>query len=759
MIGGWSLANAVGNRRLVIAPCDEPVLALEFPMPTPISRRVFLETTTAAGGLATVGWRPAAGARLVQQTATAAGWFDEPMRWVQLTLVENDPGRFDPDFWLDYFRRVRADAACLSAGGIVSYYPTDVPLHHRSAWLGSTDPFGTLVRGCRDLQMRVIARTDPHAAREEVREAHPDWIAVTREGLPYRHWANPDLWVTCALGPYTFDFMNDVHREITTRYQVDGIFGNRWSGQGDCFCTHCRTNFRAATGLDLPHTTDARDPVRRQFLEWRTARRTALWQHWTATISAVNPSAVFIPNGPPSLKVAGDLAPIQFTDNQARRGVTPSWTNGQRAKEYRSVMGRRPIGGIFSVGLEEPYRWKDSVQSEPEIRLWVAEGTANGMRPWVTKFSGVIYDRRWLPVVERIYQWHAEHERYLRNEQPLARVALLYSEQTATYHPGVGQGDRAADHVLGMYHALVEMRVPFEMVHESFLTPDRLDRFKLIVLADAAALSDAQCQAIRDYVARGGSVLATFATSLYDELGVQRRNFGLSDLFGVSFDGGIDGPLHNSYLSLDPDASTGRRHEVLAGFDDTPRIINGVFRVRVRPDLAFPAPVTLIPSYPDLPMEDVYPRVAHTSTREVYLRDLGTSRVAFVPWDIDRTFWDVLAVDHLRLLRNLVDWTTHEPRPVDVEGPGLLDVSIWRQAESLTVHLVNLTNPMMMKGPLRDVIPIGPLQLRLRLPAGTRATRVHLLTAGAAANVRRAGSDLMVTVPRVDVHEVVAVDL
>ena len=32
------------------------------------------------------------------------GWFDRPMRWVQLTLVENDPGRFDPQFWLDYFK-------------------------------------------------------------------------------------------------------------------------------------------------------------------------------------------------------------------------------------------------------------------------------------------------------------------------------------------------------------------------------------------------------------------------------------------------------------------------------------------------------------------------------------------------------------------------------------------------------------------------------------------------------------------------------
>ena len=60
-----------------------------------------------------------------------------------------------------------------------------------------------------------------------------------------------------------------------------------------------------------------------------------------------------------------------------------------------------------------------------------------------------------------------------------------------------------------------------------------------------------------------------------------------------------------------------------------------------------------------------------------------------------------MCVDHGRLLRNAVEWAANEPSPVEVEGLGLLDVSVWRQRESITVHLVNLTNPMMMKGPLR----------------------------------------------------------
>src|SRR6185503_16188039 len=181
-----------------------------IPMSEPISRRDFLQTATGAGALLAGAEAPALHLTdaFADFTATQgsgppevpAGWFDRPMRWVQLTLVENDPGRFDPTFWLDYFQRLHADAATLSAGGIVAYYPTEVPLHHRSDWLGDSDPFGMLVAGCRSLGMHVVARTDPHAVRDDVRIAHPDWISTTRDGAPLKHWANPDLWVTCALG-------------------------------------------------------------------------------------------------------------------------------------------------------------------------------------------------------------------------------------------------------------------------------------------------------------------------------------------------------------------------------------------------------------------------------------------------------------------------------------------------------------------------------------------------------------------------------
>ena len=57
------------------------------------------------------------------------GWFDRPMRWAQLNLTEDDPAKMDVGFWLDYFKRIHADGTCLTAGGVVAFYPTKIPLH------------------------------------------------------------------------------------------------------------------------------------------------------------------------------------------------------------------------------------------------------------------------------------------------------------------------------------------------------------------------------------------------------------------------------------------------------------------------------------------------------------------------------------------------------------------------------------------------------------------------------------------------------
>jgi hypothetical protein len=730
------------------------------------TRRQFLQTAGATVALAQLTPGSLHSAKVLDSPPATPSWIDKPMRWAQLTLVEDDPGKFDMAFWLEYFQRTHSDAVCLSGGGCVAYYPTEVPFHHRSRWLGGRDVLGELVSGCRKLGLVVLVRTDPHATYDDAAAAHPDWIAVEADGKPRRHWASPEMWVTCGLGPYNFEFMTEVKKEIMSRYRVDGIFINRWDGSGQCYCQHCASNFKAASGYELPRTPNPQDPARRSYMLWRQQRLLALWRLWDAEVRKINPDSCVIPNtgggalSSLDMRQVGELAPMLVADRQARRGVTLPWANGKNGKEYRATMGRKPIVGLFSVGLEEPYRWKDSVQSDAEIRIWTLDGIANGLRPGFSKFSGALHDPRWLKVVEEIFIWHKKSEHYLRHETPLARVALVYSQQTAWFYGGSRAQAKVEDHTLGWYQALIEARVQFEMVHDQLLDAANIGQFKTLILPNIAALSDAQCAQLRAFVKNGGSLIATYETSLYDEWGVRRKDFGLADLLDVSWSGQSEGPMQNSYLRLEHDAAP--RHPFFAGLEDAPRIVNGVWRLAVEPRAKFPPPpLTLIPSYPDLPMEMVYPRQPKTDIAGVYLRELdsGGGRVVYFPWDIDRTFWDVLCVDHFKLLRNAVQWATNETPQVSVTGPGLLDTTAWRNRDAIVVHLVNLTNPMAMKVPYREFIPVGEQIVKVRLPEGERARKIHLLVAGQTPHVQHRGTEVEITVPSVLDHEVVAIDI
>ncbi len=723
-----------------------------------MKRRDFIQASTILGGGALLGDISfGMASNQAKPNLENLPWYNKTMRWAQLAFVESDPGNYDPDFWLDYFKRIHADGALLSAGGVVAFYPTEIPLHHKSEWMGDEDTLGYLMEGCRKLGMTVILRTDPHAARQEVVDAHPDWIAVTAEGDKRQHWANPDLFVTCALGPYNFEFMTQVHSEIMGKYSPEAIFSNRWAGHGTCYCEHCQRNFKNFSGLDLPTTNDRLDPVVQAYNSWRVERLRELWFLWDEQIRAKKPEARYIPNGFPDKLMTGKHSDFFFADQQARRGVIPPWSNGKHAKELRATMGMKTQVGIFSVGLEEQYRWKDSVQSDAEISTWVAEGTANGILPCFVKFGGVIFDKRWMDGVAGLYQRYHKMEKYLKNTAPIARVGMVYSEQTMRKYGGEAWQQNIHDHAYGMYHALVEDRMPFEMVNDLLLDEEHLAPFKLLILPNIAALSDHQCTQIRRFVEDGGSVLATYETSLYDEEGNRRDDLGLADLFGVTYDGGHEGPMQNSYLRLKVEGN--REYQpVLDGLEDAYRIINAIHRLKVRPMGDFPDPVTLIPTYPDLPMEDVYPREAETDIRELYLKQVGKGRVAYFPGDLDRSFWQIMNADHGRLLRNTIRWALEEEPVLKVKGPGILDTTVWRQRDSMTVHLVNLTNPMMMKGPMRELIPLGEQNVSLQLPKGQKAKNVKLMVSGKTVDYKVNGDRISLVVPSILDHEVVGVD-
>lgn len=700
--------------------------------------------------------------------ADAPDWVWNPMRWVQVNFTEDDPGRFDPTFWLDFMRRTNTQGTCLSAGGIVAFYPTKVPFHYRSRYLGSSDPFGDMAKACKAMGLRVLARVDPSVLRDDAVAAHPDWVARTAAGEPQKHPADPALYLSCPNGPVSFEWMPQVIREIMSTYPVDGIFGNRWSGGfvGVCHCNICKSEFRAFSGLDLPKDPRNRqDPALRAYQKWSDEKRYAQMKLYNDTARSINPEGLFAPGSswqrldPKRLR---ETFRTIYADQQHRTSHHPVWAAGRGAKEAACVMqAQGPIAGSFNVAQPE---FKDSVQSADETLAFMHDGMAQGFRPWLIKFKAEVFDKRWVAPVEAAFKWHSRHERYFRNTANLAKVALMQSVQTSanyssggapSYKPVTAMTAGGNEPSLnGAYQALLESRVPFSLVDDRELDLAVLGQYKAIFLPNIATMSDRQAASIRDYVANGGAIVATGETALYDEQGVERKNFALADLFGADYAGKIDRKLANSYISIDAP------HPLTAGLDDTRRIVGGTRLVHVTPRAGEPRlPLRLIRSYPELPAEMAYPREPVSDVPMAYARSCGKGRAVYFPFNLDQMFWEDSVRDHLNLLRNAVAWATGEPQPMIVKGAGLVDVSYWQQENSLAAHLVNLNNPSTMTGFMHETVPIGPFEVSLELPAGARARRVRLLEAEQDAKVKREGNRLVVDVPRLSIHEVIAVDL
>src|SRR6266513_1436314 len=110
-------------------------------------------------------------------SSPALPWYRRALRWGQTNITERDPARYDIAWWRQYWRRTAVQGVVINAGGIVAYYPSKFPLHHRAGFLRDRDLYGELAAAAHQDGLVVLARMDSSRVAEDFYRAHPDWMA------------------------------------------------------------------------------------------------------------------------------------------------------------------------------------------------------------------------------------------------------------------------------------------------------------------------------------------------------------------------------------------------------------------------------------------------------------------------------------------------------------------------------------------------------------------------------------------------------
>jgi hypothetical protein len=654
------------------------------------------------------------------------------------------------------------------------------------------------VAAYRKLGVRILA-VYPPSLQGEVYEHHPEWrrIATNTKEIPaFDPEVNPLGGMLCLLGPYG-DFFIDVLAEITEKYRVDAWSFDGLHYGGVCYCQHCRANFQADTGKEIPNA-NMNDPEFRRYQHWADRRMENLIERMQTRLKGINPETALVTwttnagrfghlrdiprNMPARMNLLLDAPDQEFWLDETNRGATivPALAN---AYIWACTNHRVAFSEPYLMSHGNPYG-KDSFPAhEIERRMLLA--CTHGASPSLAVIQPAhmqqgAYDA--LASVQARKEW-------LTHKQPEPWGALLLSDNTrALYGRDAGRvEDRYLASVFGTFRTVLEEHLPVTLVCDWNLTDDDLAPYKLLVLPNAACLSDRQCAAVRRFVENGGGLVASLDASLCDEFGDPRKDFALADLFGASH-GGVIAATPQQQEELDANFARGlddayweKRKNV---FDLRVQLggeVPGVERRLLsdarleqligRESVTFKGPAVKALATDDATvLAHAWPKGSdekEAASPMILARRHGKGRVVYLAGGIDAAYYSYPYPYQRRILAQAMRWAAAEAPPVEVAAPMCVQSTVFRQKkagrERLLVHLYNNVNTTAFHAlpnddvPLREeTIPIHDIAISLR---GYDIERVRLEPGGLDLALQREGEVVRVTVPKLEVHAIVVAEL
>lgn len=389
---------------------------------------------------------------------------------------------------------------------------------------------------------------------------YPEWSALDRLGKPfiYRHFAR-----ACLNSGYR-EFALNQFEDMVANYELDGawldIIPLAFPAPGvirahqyplPCFCPECCRLYRDRYGEDLP-LAPSPDQTRRVYKFMIDGVRSFL-DDAKELLTQHQPEALL------SYNHAGSWEdPVDNADLISIEGHAPNYSRQSLIGRWGRA-GGKPFeiltpGGLPSGLGPNGYGGWDNWDMKPvealgiEAAIAAAHGGSAvfGVAPYP---NGKVESVQW-NLLGRVFERVKAIESYCVNAEPYAEVALILAARPRAVPESIfGQFTE-----IELFHeALLDSRVQFDVLS----TCEDLSRYRLVILPDQPALSDGEIAAIRSYVNGGGSLLVSGTTSLWDENGASRRNFGLSDVIGADYQSMLQYPI--TFLKADILESAGEK--------------------------------------------------------------------------------------------------------------------------------------------------------------------------------------------------------
>jgi len=705
-------------------------------------------------------------------------WLKKRGRGIHMTIRDIDCKDFDAEKMAKDFFDMNVTFFSFFAGGYITTYPSKLKYSRKNPWLGEQDITGDIVKAAHKYGIKAIAMADLSVLAPYVAADHPEWVSIDKNGKPYENVSG--MYTACVMGDYGKDYGGQMVKEILENYDVDGIKfgGGSYGFHGDiCYCESCRSDYERMYHQPLPQKQDWDDPKWVTYHHWRTEKTSERCKFLHDMVKSIRSDMPVMGNAVCfgavdwTTNSALDIEDmVQFQDmvqieaqDRAKVGQdlqakwqSLTWT-GEEACYMTSVTDEKPIWIVVSYFKAWP--WRRAAVDYAEQKAFMAQIIANGASPMVNLAGGppkVHEDQRGFKAPAELYAYMKKHSDYYDGDWSGANVALVYSQDTLVYYGKTEKEARYLEGFRGFEKSLQENHIPFDIISTRVLDEKHLAKYKVLILPTLACMSEKIADALSGYVDRGGSVVATFETGLFDLSGDKRDDFIIGDLLGAKYKGKTvhvngDHPegLQN-YCRLQID------HELLRGLEGTELVpVAGEFcLVEVAEGVDVPLklahPFVLFPEGMSYTAE---PDLGHPMI--IASEHPGGGRTVYLPGQMDRFHWKAGFPDLSQIMSNAVRWSARYDVPLECDGPNTIYTTLRRQDNRIMVHLVNLTGGQRY---FKQIIPLYDIDVKVKKELCGNKVRAYMLSDSKMLEICSDDLYYVVKVPKLNDYDVLVIE-